>query len=188
MRPIGDAERGGGVEIEVGRRLAARDMLAAREDHARRTRPARPRWARWPVDPVRSSSTKQIALGSDRAAGADESDRARDLLEPLGAAPAHPPRRGRRGNRRAAARPIQRSIAARKSRPASPMKLAIDSLDAGRMADRGQIVGDLLVAGPFAFEQHAVEIEDQRVELHVRAPNNAVPTRTWVAPSITAVS
>ena len=26
------AERGGGVEIEVGRRLAARDMLAARED------------------------------------------------------------------------------------------------------------------------------------------------------------
>ena len=27
------AERGGGVEIEIGRRLAARDMLAAGEDH-----------------------------------------------------------------------------------------------------------------------------------------------------------
>ena len=34
------------------------------------------------------------------------------------------------------------------------------------MAARGQPVGDLLVAGPLAFEQHPVEIEDQGVEAH----------------------
>jgi hypothetical protein len=40
----------------------------------------------------------------------------------------------------------------------------------------------------FAFEQHAVEIEQDRVVFHARAPNSAVPTRTWVAPIVTAVS
>ena len=37
-------------------------------------------------------------------------------------------------------------------------------------------------------EEDAVEIEDDRVELHARSPNSAVPTRTWVAPMVTAVS
>ena len=60
--------------------------------------------------------------------------------------------------------------------------------DGRGMADRGQEIGDLLVAGIFAFDEDAVEIEDQRIEPHARAPNKAVPTRTWVAPSITAVS
>ncbi len=56
------------------------------------------------------------------------------------------------------------------------------------MADRREVIGDLAVAGMLAFEQHAVEIEQYRVEFHARAPNSAVPTRTCVAPSITAVS
>ena len=76
--------------------------------------------------------------------------------------------------------------------------------DAGRVAARGQIIGDLLVARPLAFEKDSVEVENKRaetdrsgrstgfdalVELHAfRSPNKAVPTRTWVAPQTIAVS
>ena len=72
--------------------------------------------------------------------------------------------------------------------PGQAHELAHRLLDAGRMAARGQPVGDLLVPGPLAFEQHAVEIENEGIELHWRGPNKAVPTRTWVAPIITALS
>ena len=48
--------------------------------------------------------------------------------------------------------------------------------DAGRVTDRGQIVGDLLVAGVLALDQHAVEVEDQQAVRHARAPNSAEPT------------
>ena len=77
-------------------------------------------------------------------------------------------------------------------------------LDAGRVAPGGEIVGKLPVADIFAFDQHAVEIEDDGIErdrspgpivaavevilAQGRSPNKAVPTRTWVAPIITAVS
>ena len=64
-----------------------------------------------------------------------------------------------------------------------------------RMAVRGQEIGDMLVAEELALDQHAIEIEQQRVEIDhapasggVRAPNSADPMRTWVAPIITAVS
>ena len=56
------------------------------------------------------------------------------------------------------------------------------------MAASGQMIGDLLVADIFAFDQHAVEVEDQACEFQFRSPNKAVPTRTWVAPIVTAVS
>ena len=56
------------------------------------------------------------------------------------------------------------------------------------MADAGEIGGDLAIADQFALDQHTVEIEDDRGKLHARVPNKAVPTRTCVAPIITAVS
>ena len=56
------------------------------------------------------------------------------------------------------------------------------------MADTGEKLGDLLIANIFTFDQHAVEVEDQPRESQLRSPNKAVPTRTWVAPIITAVS
>ena len=49
--------------------------------------------------------------------------------------------------------------------PGEAHELAHRILDAGRMAARSQLIGDLLVSGPFAFEQDAVEIEDQRRRL-----------------------
>ncbi len=59
-----------------------------------------------------------------------------------------------------------------------PHEIGHGFLGRGRMPGTGEIVGDLLVAGIFAFEQHAVEIEDQCIYFHPRVPNNAVPTRT----------
>jgi hypothetical protein len=56
------------------------------------------------------------------------------------------------------------------------------------MADAGKVIGQIAIAGMFAFDQHTIEIVQDRVEPHQRWPNKAVPTRTWVAPSITAVS
>ena len=67
------------------------------------------------------------------------------------------------------------------------MKLAIESSIVVGMAGRGQEFGDLAIAVIFALDQHAVEVEQDRGELHARSPNKAVPTRTWVAPSVTAV-
>ena len=61
-------------------------------------------------------------------------------------------------------------------------------LGRGRMPGTGEEFGDLRIARIFAFEQDAVEIEDQAVELQGRSPNKALPTRTWVAPIVTAVS
>jgi hypothetical protein len=59
--------------------------------------------------------------------------------------------------------------------------------DAGRVAVAAQEIGDLRVARPLALQQDAVEIEDEAVEPQPRSPNKAVPTRTWVAPMVTAV-
>jgi hypothetical protein len=44
--------------------------------------------------------------------------------------------------------------------------------------DRGEIIRNLAVADIFALDQHAVEVEDQGLELQLRSPNKAVPTRT----------
>jgi hypothetical protein len=46
----------------------------------------------------------------------------------------------------------------------------------------------LLVSDIFAFDEDAVEVEDEGLEPSTREPNKAVPTRTWVAPTVTAVS
>ena len=51
-------------------------------------------------------------------------------------------------------------------------------LDTDWMADAGQVIRDLFVAGVFAFDQHAVEIEDQAGEPQLRSPNKVVPIRT----------
>lgn len=61
-------------------------------------------------------------------------------------------------------------------------------LGRGRMPGAGQELGDLRIARIFALEQDAVEIEDEPVEVQRMSPNKAVPTRTWVAPIVTAVS
>ena len=59
-------------------------------------------------------------------------------------------------------------------------------LDAGAVAKVGQQFGEQAIALELAFEKHAVEVEDDRVELHASVFEQAVPIRTAVAPSITA--
>ena len=59
-------------------------------------------------------------------------------------------------------------------------------LDGGRVAKLGQQLGELPVALELAFEEHAVEIEDDRIEAGHQSSNKAEPTLTAVAPSITA--
>ena len=58
--------------------------------------------------------------------------------------------------------------------------------DAGAVAEVGQQLGEHAVALELAFQEHPVEVEDDRVELQHQSSNNAVPIRTAVAPSITA--
>ena len=59
-------------------------------------------------------------------------------------------------------------------------------LDAGAVAKVGQQFGKQAIALELAFEKHAVEVEDDRAELQHQSSNKAVPTRTAVAPSMTA--
>lgn len=67
--------------------------------------------------------------------------------------------------------------------------IALDGLfQGGRMAKLGQSVGEYGVGQDLAVDDHSVEIEDQGLELQLRSPNRAVPTRTWVAPVATAIS
>jgi len=56
------------------------------------------------------------------------------------------------------------------------------------MAELGQQLGEHAIALIFAFEQHAVEVEDDRLRLGHQSSNRAVPTRTAVAPSVAAAS
>jgi hypothetical protein len=55
------------------------------------------------------------------------------------------------------------------------------------MAEFGQRLGEDGVGQDLAVDNDPVEIEDQRREFQRRSPNRAVPTRTWVAPIVTAV-
>jgi hypothetical protein len=56
------------------------------------------------------------------------------------------------------------------------------------VAEFGQEPGQLDIGLELAFEEHAIEIEDDRCEAGHSSSNRAVPIRTAVAPSITAVS
>jgi hypothetical protein len=76
-------------------------------------------------------------------------------------------------------------------RGVGPMKayIAFDRLlGGGGMAERRQSLGEDCVGQDLAVGDDAVEIEDQGLEPQRRSPSKAVPTRTWVAPVITAVS
>ena len=54
------------------------------------------------------------------------------------------------------------------------------------VSEVGEQLGELAVALELALEQHAVEVEYDRAQARHQSSNNAVPTRTAVAPSITA--
>lgn len=56
------------------------------------------------------------------------------------------------------------------------------------MPEVGQRLGEDGVGQDLAVDDDAVEIEDDGLEPQRRSPNKAVPTRTWVAPIMTAVS
>lgn len=56
------------------------------------------------------------------------------------------------------------------------------------MAEIGQGFGENAVGEDLAVDDDSVEIEDQGGEPQRLSPNKAVPTRTWVAPIVTAVS
>ncbi|MEA3053818.1 MAG: hypothetical protein QOG72_2721 [Sphingomonadales bacterium] len=72
--------------------------------------------------------------------------------------------------------------------PAEP-RIALDRLFAGdRMAQRRQRFGEGGVGDDLAVDDNSVEIENDDRKPQPRSPNKAVPTRTWVAPTATAVS
>lgn len=54
------------------------------------------------------------------------------------------------------------------------------------MAELGQQPRELAISLMFAFEENAIEVEDDRFGPGHQSSNNAVPMRTAVAPSITA--
>ena len=56
------------------------------------------------------------------------------------------------------------------------------------MADSGEGLGENGVGQDLAVDDDSVKIEDEGREAQLLPPNNAVPTRTWVAPTVTAVS
>ena len=56
------------------------------------------------------------------------------------------------------------------------------------MAEFGQGLGEDDVREDLAVDDDSVEVEDERAELQSLSPKRAVPTRTWVAPRVTAVS
>ena len=60
-------------------------------------------------------------------------------------------------------------------------------IDRCRKAEFGQRPRDLHIANIFTLDQHAVEVEDDAIDRQIRGPKSAVPTRTCVAPSVTAV-
>lgn len=67
--------------------------------------------------------------------------------------------------------------------------VAVDRLlSGGGMTERGQRLGENRVGQDLAVDDDSVEIENDGVEPQRRSPNKAVPTRTWVAPIVTAVS
>ena len=67
--------------------------------------------------------------------------------------------------------------------------IALDGLlGSGGMAELGQGVGENGIGQDLAVDDDSVEIEDQGGEPQGRSPNKAVPTRTWVAPVVTAVT
>ena len=72
--------------------------------------------------------------------------------------------------------------------PAVPA-IALDGLlGTGRQAVAGEDLGQRRVRDDLAVDDDAVEIEDDGLESQPRSPNSAVPTRTWVAPTMTALS
>ena len=60
--------------------------------------------------------------------------------------------------------------------------------DAVPVPQLGEQLRQLSVSLEFTFEKYAIEIEDDRLEIAHQSSNNAVPTRTEVAPSMTAAS
>src|SRR6185369_12709716 len=66
-------------------------------------------------------------------------------------------------------------------------KIANRVLRRGAVPEVGQQLGELFVALELAFKEHAVEVEDDRVEVGHESSNNEVPTRTALVPSITAL-
>ena len=72
--------------------------------------------------------------------------------------------------------------------PAAPAEMFDRLFDRRRATQPGQGMGDLETADVLAFDQHTVEIENDGAHRHSRGPNSAVPIRTWVAPSVTAVA
>jgi hypothetical protein len=71
-------------------------------------------------------------------------------------------------------------------RPAEADERPQRLFDARRMAELAQKLCEHPVALIFAVQEHAVEVENDRVEVAHQSSNSAVPTRTAVAPSMTA--
>lgn len=56
------------------------------------------------------------------------------------------------------------------------------------MAELRQRLGKEAVGEDLAVDDDSIEVEDDGGEPQLLSPNRAVPTRTWVAPIMTAVS
>ena len=161
--------------VDVRRRLAAFDMLAAAKNQ-RLERVAQAQMVEMGPNPARRAGRGDGArqTGGQRA---DEIHRAGHRRQPI----ALGPRilflaRGMKGVAYRATGPTFDRVDEIAARQAHEMRQRI--FGACRVAGAGQELGDLRVTGIFAFQQHAVEIEDHASDRQPRAPNNAVPTRT----------
>ena len=179
------ADRGRCVEVNIGCRLSARDMLVAAEDVASEM-VADPHMLEMPLDPADGAGRGDGARQVDRQ-GLEEFDRSRDSIETfgkdarilLGAGGVEILRNGT---------PDPPLYGRKEVASVEAHEMFERLLDAGRVADAGQIFRDLEVTRIFALQQNSVEIEDDGVEPQRRSPNSAVPTRMCVAPIVTAVS
>ena len=176
-----DAELSRGEQIEVGLRLAACHMLAPAVDMVVECI-GQAEMVEVGAQPARRArrGDRPGQIGRKRAHELDRAgDRANAFLkraDGLGLAPLVKFRR-----QRPAHPPFKR---VEKLRPAVADELLDCVLDAGPVAEVGQELGEQAITLEFALEQHAVEIEDD--SSRHQSSNNAEPTRTAVAPSITA--
>ena len=182
------ADRRSAVPIEVGRGLAAGHVLATAVDMVAE-RVGEPNMVEVTADPARRAGRDDGArqIGGQRT---DKGDGTGHRIDPL--------------RHRARILRVPRRVEACGDRAADPRLDRLAEIGAGethevrhrifggrRIARVGEPFGKLAVAGEFALDQHAVEIKQQTTRRHAaappRAPNKALPTRTCVAPIVTAV-
>lgn len=176
------AELAGGVEIDVRTGLAARDMLGGAEQSVAEMMGE--------AEPLQG-----VAQPAGRAGGSDGLGDRGKLGEEVRYSGhrrylVHPPLERCLGPRPEIGGERAPDLRLDDGDGVAPVEadIAVDRLFQGSgMAELRQRFGEDEVREDLAVGDDPVEIEDERFELQRRSPNNAVPTRTCVAPVATAV-